>query len=142
MTTTPLIQSELASTLKSLLSEQHRDFTVVFLVGKPRRFVAHYSRAKRQITIYPEHFENFLDMVGAGLHELSHHVMWNAHPALLRRRHRLRHGKLFRKYMDALLGTFNLKYREQFNGGFVWNRSKPTRSPRFVKFFSEFGPNL
>ena len=134
MVTTTLTEERLVRILNSLIIKKHRNFTVVFTHDCPSRSVATYLRSERLITIHAGHFDNPLDMLGAGIHEVVHHVNWNLRAPGLRDRTVKRHGKEFRRLMGAMIGVFNFRYRELFGGRFVWSRRKPTRSPRFVEF--------
>jgi hypothetical protein len=134
MITTPMIKKRLMKILNSLLIKEHRNFTIAFNPDRRPRSVATYVRAKRLITIHAGHFENPLDMLGAAIHEMVHHVNWNLHGPGRRAGTVKQHGKEFRRLMHAMIGVFNCRFGDSFGGRFVWSRRKPTRSPRFVKF--------
>lgn len=131
--------SSMKKILDSFVEPGHRNFELCFGTGKPRKKVAAYLRKSRKITIYREHFQNPFDLVGAGLHELAHHLTWELDgvsiaPARSQRKRIPPHGKEFRKHLSGLIRDFNFRYREQAQGVLAYKPRKPTRSPRFVTF--------
>ncbi|MFQ5683324.1 MAG: hypothetical protein ACE5HC_08645, partial [Candidatus Binatia bacterium] len=131
------------ATLNALLKsfcrqDSERDFQMVLSDRKPRNQRGLYRYKERTITLYPRTCDA-IEIYGAALHELAHHLLWKRHENSLQRRFHQgmtvpHHGKEFRKILDELLGTFNFHYRELLKGKLVFNKRKPTLPPRFVPF--------
>ena len=122
------MERQLVKILKSMVPDQHRDFIVQFDGASPKSHVASYRRTgdTKIITLQTGHFDNPFDMLGAGIHEVAHHLAYNSGV-----KERARHGIIFRQYLDWLIRRFNAANGR--DGRFIWNRRKPTRSPRFVR---------
>lgn len=90
MTLTPIAEKRIEQILKSFAAARHRDFTVVFATGGSK-FLGSYLRKTRTVTLHPKKFDNQFELIGGGLHELAHHLIWEMHPGA-----RLAHGKEFR----------------------------------------------
>ncbi len=133
MKITPPDRRRTVRILKSIAPPKHRDFRTAFKNGKPRNLVASYLRKTRTVTIYCDYFDNSMDLVAAGLHEIAHHINWNGNGGPILNGRLNLHGKEFRRILSWLVRKFNARYRGVTGGVIVYNPRKPTRSPRFVK---------
>lgn len=134
MNITQFTRRRTVQVLKSLARPEHWDFRVAFANAQPRKQVATYLRRTRTITINACHFENAQDILGAGLHEMAHHIDWETNTTLHQRKRIKIHGKEFRRVLRGLVAAFNHRYGDVEKGWLVFNPSKPRRCPRFVKF--------
>jgi hypothetical protein len=131
---TQLTREQTVRILKTLALPEHRDFRIAFSNIKPRKYAATYLRRTRTITINAGRFESAQDILGAGLHEMAHHIDWETNTALHQRKRIKTHGKEFRRVLRGLVAAFNHRYGDVEKGWLVFNPRKPTRCPRFVKF--------
>lgn len=132
-------ENQLKHFLTALYTRAIPPFEVRYSGARTKALKAKYIRHPPTIVIYTRKNTQRMAIIGAGIHELAHHVNYaNNGTAMLERLRKTgrepHHGQLFRRTLEEIVGRFNFLYREHVKGIFVVNPRRVSAAPVFQPF--------